>query len=156
SSRMARPLSPPIVSRITAADGLIRTEGAGMTYSSPSPAQIYGTLASSWSRAGANSFDCIETALEMLAAAKLNRARPKSASDFEAAELTTRSWRDLRHGLGRALGLPEASDDSLRLFDRVPGLLEETRRSLMQVFPILSKPEGAAFASGLLVFLAHA
>ena len=123
-----------------------------MTTATPTAWQLYATLAPSWTEAGANPFDFVETMLEMLAGAKLH---PKPDGNL-VGELTLRSWENVREDLTVDLNLPKPRGDARKFWERVPGLLELTRRSLSPVFPILSSKKGEAFARALLQFLVYA
>lgn len=127
-----------------------------MTSPHPSPSHLYSILAPSWSRAGASPADCIEVILEMLAVAKRDRQRPKSSPELDAGELTMRSWELLRAKLDDAFDLPRGDSDLHRWLDHAPGLLEETRRALSPIFPLLATHQSERFAQSFLEFLAYA
>jgi type I restriction enzyme M protein len=106
--------------------------------------RLYGMLATPWYRAGAEPFDCIETVLELAAAAK----RGSEVLKPDNGELTLRSWEKLRGELTRSLDLPPASN--LDRFLKLPGLLEQTRRALALELA------DSGHAEAMLKFLVHA
>jgi type I restriction enzyme M protein len=126
-----------------------------LTYSPPTPWQLYASLAASWSRAGAGAFDCIEAIAAILAAAKLKPGRADGAA-IETGELTWTSWESIYRQLAGSLDLPEGYGDMRRFAERAPGLLEESRMVLAPAFPVIASPKAAEYVRSLIDFLVYA
>lgn len=125
-----------------------------MTYRPPSPFQLYHSVLDIALRAGAASpMDTVELLLEMLAFAKLGPDDRLPAFDDE---LTREGWSRARDTLTHQLSLPDTPGAAEGFAGRSPGLLEETRRAVASVAPIMAGQSGREFMAALLTFLAHA
>ena len=113
--------------------------------------QIMWQLASAWRDAGAKPLDVIETLLEMLA----SRCHGSKLLD-DNDELTLRGWERQRIELADELELPPASGSLERCVNTVPGLLEQTRRTVAHLLADTSNSGFKDMVSGLLNILVSA
>ena len=113
--------------------------------------QIIWQLASEWRDAGARPLVVIETLLEMLA---IRSHGSKLLEDND--ELTLRGWERHRIKLADELELPPPSGGLERFADNVPGLLEQTRRTVSQLLTGTSNSGVKDLVAGLLNILVSA
>ncbi|CAN2536302.1 hypothetical+protein [Methylocapsa aurea] len=119
-----------------------------MNSKTPTPAQIFSATGDAWRHTGANATAFVVPMCEMMAALKLAKSDGKHGVRFPSAELTLADWHALRHRTQEALALP-AYDGRAAEIERWPGLMEQCRRIVEPITPLLLSKDAGPFVLDL-------